>query len=143
MKMGINTFSAHEVINKLEEDHLKKIFKYFGDEKNSNLIAKKIVFERKKKIEKVNHKTTTLKDLTTQRVNKRKENEKTMKERIAVFLDTKKNSGGAQEELLYMVEKIDKINKNELDIVIISTSKEVSQVFKKKNFESYYFSMNT
>ena len=59
-----------------------------------------------------------------------------MKERIAVFLDTKKNSGGAYEELLYMVEKIDKINKNELDIVIISTSKEVSQVFKKKNFES-------
>ena len=48
MKMGINTFSAHEVINKLEEDHLKKIFKYFGDEKNANLIAKKIVFERKK-----------------------------------------------------------------------------------------------
>ena len=49
MKMGINTFSAHEVINKLEEDHLKKIFKYFGDEKNANLIAKKIAVERKKK----------------------------------------------------------------------------------------------
>ena len=65
-----------------------------------------------------------------------------MKERIAVFLDTKKNSGGAYEELLYMIEKINKINKNELDIVIISTSKEVAQVFKEKNFESYYFSMN-
>ena len=66
-----------------------------------------------------------------------------MKERIAVFLDTKKNSGGAYEESLYMIEKIDKINKNELDIVIISTSKEVTQVFKKRNFESHYFSMNT
>ena len=66
-----------------------------------------------------------------------------MKERIAIFLDTKKNSGGAYEELLYMIEKIDKINKNELDIVIISTSKEVTQVFKKRNFESHYFSMNT
>jgi len=50
MKMGINRFSAHETINKLEEEHLKKIFKYFGDEKNANLIAKKIVFERKKRL---------------------------------------------------------------------------------------------
>ena len=50
MKMGINKFSAHEVVNKLEKDYLKKIFKYFGDEKNANLIAKKIEFERKKKL---------------------------------------------------------------------------------------------
>ena len=62
---------------------------------------------------------------------------------IIFFLDTKKNSGGAYEELLYMIEKIDKINKNQIDIVIISTSKNVSQVFDKKNFEAYYFSMNT
>jgi len=66
-----------------------------------------------------------------------------MKERIAIFLDTKKNSGGAYEELLYMIEKIDRINNNQLDIVIISTSKNVSKVFDKKNFEVHYFSMNT
>jgi len=65
-----------------------------------------------------------------------------MKERIAIFLDTKKNSGGSYEELLYMIEKIDKINKNKLDIVIISTSKSLSEIFNKKNFETYYFSMN-
>ena len=66
-----------------------------------------------------------------------------MKERIAIFLDTKKNSGGAYEELIYMIEKIDKINNNQLDIVIISTSKNVSRVFDKKNFEMHYFSMNS
>ena len=50
MKMGINKFSAHEVVHKLEQNNLTRIFKNFGDEKNSNLIAKKIVSERKKKV---------------------------------------------------------------------------------------------
>ena len=50
MKMGINKFSAHEVVHKLEQNNLRRIFKNFGDEKNSNLIAKKIVSERKKKV---------------------------------------------------------------------------------------------
>ena len=50
MKMGINKFSAHEAVHKLEENDLRKIFKNFGDEKNANSIAKKIVFERKKKL---------------------------------------------------------------------------------------------
>ena len=35
MKMGFNDFSAKEVINKLESRELEKIFKYFGDEKDS------------------------------------------------------------------------------------------------------------
>ena len=48
MRMGINNFSADEVISQLSEEHLKKIFKYFGDERNANLIAKKIAIERKK-----------------------------------------------------------------------------------------------
>ena len=51
MKMGINKFSAHEVLHKLEQNNLRRIFKNFGDEKNSNLIAKKIVSERKKSTE--------------------------------------------------------------------------------------------
>jgi len=49
MKMGLNEFSAKEAINKLDEKELEKIFKFFGDEKESKKIAKKIVFERKKK----------------------------------------------------------------------------------------------
>ena len=46
MKMGINEFSAKEVINKLDEKELAEIFKYFGEEKDSNRIAHNIVEDR-------------------------------------------------------------------------------------------------
>jgi len=46
MKMGINDFSAKEAINVLEEKELARIFKYFGDEKDSNRIAHNIVEDR-------------------------------------------------------------------------------------------------
>ena len=48
MKLGLNDFSAKEVINKLSFNDLQKIFKYFGDEKDSKKIANKIVNERVK-----------------------------------------------------------------------------------------------
>ena len=50
MKMGLNKFSAHDVINKMNTESLQKIFKFFGEEKMSKVIAKKIVLEREKKI---------------------------------------------------------------------------------------------
>ena len=65
-----------------------------------------------------------------------------MKEKIAIFIDTNENSGGAYEESLYLIKNTVKINKNEIDIVIISTSYSLHKNFKKKNFETYYFSMN-
>ncbi|MDA7769965.1 16S rRNA (cytosine(1402)-N(4))-methyltransferase RsmH [Candidatus Pelagibacter sp.] len=46
MKMGINNFSAKEAINNLDEKELAQIFKYFGDEKDSNRIAHNIVEDR-------------------------------------------------------------------------------------------------
>tara|TARA_Y100001970_G_scaffold265506_1_gene353153 strand:+ start:34 stop:1041 length:1008 start_codon:yes stop_codon:yes gene_type:complete len=49
MQMGINDFSANEVVNHLEKKDLEKIFYYFGEEKLSRIIANKIVIERKKK----------------------------------------------------------------------------------------------
>ncbi len=50
MKMGLNNFSCHEVISNMSEASLYKIFKYYGDEKHSKKIARKIVEIRKKKI---------------------------------------------------------------------------------------------
>jgi len=47
MKMGINDFSAKEVINTLDEKELEKIFKFFGDEKESKRIAHNIVEDRR------------------------------------------------------------------------------------------------
>ena len=49
MKMGINEFSAKDVIHKLDKSELEKIFKFFGDEKDSKKIASKIIKKRKTK----------------------------------------------------------------------------------------------
>ena len=48
MKMGLNNYSAEDAINKLEEKELDKIFKFFGEEKESKFIARNIVKERLK-----------------------------------------------------------------------------------------------
>ena len=49
MKMGHNKFSAHDIIKNLSVDDLDKIFKYFGEEKDSKLISRNIVKQRKYK----------------------------------------------------------------------------------------------
>ena len=47
MKMGLNDFSADEVINSLDQKSLEKIFKFFGEENKHKLISKKILELRK------------------------------------------------------------------------------------------------
>ena len=49
MQMGLNNYSAEDVINKLDEKELDKIFKFFGEEKESKFIARNIIKERSKK----------------------------------------------------------------------------------------------
>ncbi len=49
MKMGLNDFSAKEVINNLEGKEIEKILKYFGDENDAKNISKNIIKERKLK----------------------------------------------------------------------------------------------
>ena len=49
MRMGINNFSAKEVINNLEKKELENIFKYFGEEKESKRISYNIVEDRIKR----------------------------------------------------------------------------------------------
>ena len=50
MKMGINDFSAKDVINKLKIVELEKIFKFFGEEKESKKIAINIDKARKNRV---------------------------------------------------------------------------------------------
>ena len=50
MRMGFNSISASDVINKLEQKELSRIFKIFGEERQSNIISKKILSLRKKKL---------------------------------------------------------------------------------------------
>ena len=47
MQMGINEFSAKEVINNLSAKDLEKIFKSFGDEREAKKIVNQIIIERK------------------------------------------------------------------------------------------------
>ena len=49
MQMGLNNYSAEDAINQLDEKELDKIFKFFGDEKESKFISRNIVKERSKK----------------------------------------------------------------------------------------------
>ena len=49
MQMGINQYSAVEVVNNLDKKSLTKIIKILGDEKDGKLIANKIIKYRKKK----------------------------------------------------------------------------------------------
>ena len=48
MCLGMNQFSAREVVNNLEIEDLEKIFKFFGDEEDAKKIAINIGIERKK-----------------------------------------------------------------------------------------------
>ena len=49
MQMGINDYSAKDVINKLQATELEMIFKFFGEEKEAKRISNQIIIERKKK----------------------------------------------------------------------------------------------
>ena len=46
MRLGLNNFSADDVVNKLSQKDLELIFKYFGEEKDSKIISKRIVDQR-------------------------------------------------------------------------------------------------
>ena len=48
MRLGLNQFSCDDVISNISEKSLNKIFKIFGEEKNSKLIARRIVQNRNK-----------------------------------------------------------------------------------------------
>ena len=49
MMMGLNDFSANEVINNLEDKELEKILKHFGDENDAKFISRNITKERQSK----------------------------------------------------------------------------------------------
>ena len=47
MMMGLNEFSANEVVNKLDDKEIEKILKYFGGENEAKLISRNIIKFRK------------------------------------------------------------------------------------------------
>jgi len=65
--------------------------------------------------------------------------------KIGIWIDSRKESGGAYQELLYTIDNIKKNNKNKnkFKFVIICTSKNLDIRLEKENLELHYFSMNT
>ena len=49
MQMGINKYSAYDVVNNLEKKNLASIIKFLGEEKDGKIIANKIIKYRTKK----------------------------------------------------------------------------------------------
>ena len=65
-----------------------------------------------------------------------------MKQKLAIFLDTQGKSGGAYSELVYMIDKIVKLNE-ELEIVFISTSDKLDLNFIEKKYKIIFLKMNS
>ena len=49
MRMGINNFSADDVVSNMDENDLTKVFQVFGDERYSKKISKEIIKKRKER----------------------------------------------------------------------------------------------
>jgi glycosyltransferase involved in cell wall biosynthesis len=64
------------------------------------------------------------------------------KKKIAIFIDSRKESGGAYQELIYTLRNIKKFNKNQIEFIVISTSKKLNLNLEKENFELHYFSLS-
>ena len=62
--------------------------------------------------------------------------------KIAIFIDARKKSGGAYQELLYTIKNIKKSNKYNYKFLIICTSKKLDLKLESEKFELHYFSLN-
>lgn len=62
--------------------------------------------------------------------------------KVAIFVDSRKKSGGAYQELLYTIRNIKRENKKKIKFVLISISKNLDLNLEKENFELYYFSLS-
>ena len=63
--------------------------------------------------------------------------------KVVIFVDSKKESGGAYQELLYSIKNIKKHNKNSIKFSIICTSKNLNVKLEEEGFEIHYFSLNS
>ena len=62
--------------------------------------------------------------------------------KIGIFVDSKKRSGGAYQELLYTIKNIKKNNHDNYKFSIICTSKKLDLKLEDERIELHYFSMN-
>ena len=60
MQMGINKYSAYDVVNTLDKQYLASIIRVLGDEKDGRIIANRIIKYRTKKPIKTSEELTTI-----------------------------------------------------------------------------------
>ena len=74
MQMGINKYSAYDVVNTLDKQHLASIIKILGDEKDGKIIANKIIKYRTKKPIKTSEELASIINYAKKNYNKYKKN---------------------------------------------------------------------
>ena len=74
MQMGINKYSAYDVVNTLDKQHLASIIKILGDEKDGKIIANNIIKYRIKKPIKTSEELASIVHYTKKNYNKYKKN---------------------------------------------------------------------
>lgn len=62
--------------------------------------------------------------------------------KIAIFVDSRKKSGGAYQELLYIIKNINKYNNKNIKFSIICLSKNLNLNLENENIELHYFSLS-
>ena len=64
------------------------------------------------------------------------------KQKIAFFIDTSETSGGAFSEVVYMLNKLEQLFKDNIEIIIISTSEKINLDSANSKIKTKYFKMN-
>ena len=62
--------------------------------------------------------------------------------RVAIFVDSRKESGGEYQHLLYTIDNIKKNNKQKIKFLIVCLSKNLNLNLQSEDIEIKYFSLN-
>ena len=115
MEMGINNYSAYDVVNTLDEKYLSSIIKNLGDEKDGKFIAKKIVKCRAKRPIKTSKELASIISEAKKNYNNYKKNPATKTfQAIRIFVNHELT------ELIQGLIKATKILKNNGILIVVS-----------------------
>jgi len=131
MEMGINEYSAYDVINTLDKEHLATIIKVLGEEKDGKIIANKIVRYRAKKAIKTSGELVSVINNAKKNYNKYKKNPATKTfQAIRIFVNQELT------ELILGLIGAAKLLSNEGILIVVSFHSLEDQIVK--NFFNLY-----
>ena len=131
MEMGINKYSAYDVINTIDKESLAKIIKILGEEKDGKIIANRIDKYRKKKLIKNSKELASIINEAKKNYNKHKKNPATKTfQAIRIFVNKE-----LTELILGLIEAAKLLSNGGIIIVVSFHSLEDKIV---KNFFSLY-----